>query len=131
MKTHVIPAATNHQSQLAASLCGVKETLGSVPETQKAELESFVKLTTELFEKTKVLDATIVEAKELGEGKEAGMFIATNGLGSLKAARTVADTIEEWVDDSLWSLPKYRDYYSTTKAYRSLKIKAAAKRLFF
>ena len=109
LKTHVLPAATNHQASMASSLQSVEKVLGTYPAAQKAQLEKFSTLTDTLVNGIEALDAVIAKAHTLGEGKDAGTFIATEGLGALNTVRTASDAIESQVDDSLWTLPKYRE----------------------
>lgn len=109
LKTHVIPAATLHQMNLASSIETTNTVLGKTSETQVNELEALVKLNEDLITGTSALESAIAEAHSLGEGKEAGEFIATKGLACLATVRKTADTLEGIVDDSLWTLPKYRE----------------------
>lgn len=109
LRTHVLPAGIAHQTQLATTLEAVEEILGKFPTAQKAELEKIVALNDALLTGINKLDEVIANTHDLGEGSEAGMHVAKTALPALEAVREVSDTLEGIVDDSLWTLPKFRE----------------------
>lgn len=113
ISTHVYPAALSHQTLLSEALEGVEDVLGSFPKQQKNDFESFVQLVNALSEKKNQLQDVIVKAYGLGEGAEAANFIADHGIRALDEVRQVADRVENLVDDSLWTLPRYREILFT------------------
>ena len=109
LDTHVYPAAVAHQYALGESLDSVSEVLGKYPEAQKKEFENFVATVEKLTLAKENLGAVIEKAHSMGEGKETADYLASEGLDALARVRSVADYVEQKVDDGLWSLPRYRE----------------------
>ena len=107
--THVYPAALAHQNALGEALESASDVLDSFPAGQKQDFTDFVALVEDLSKTRQVLGAAIEKAHSLGDGKVAADYIASEGVSALEGARKVADTIEQKVDDTLWSLPRYRE----------------------
>lgn len=109
LDTHVCPAAVAHQKALGESLESVEDVLKYFPEQQTESFKEFVKLTDNLLGAKAKLSKVINEAHALGHGVETAQYLATEGLVALAAARTLADEVEQKVDDGVWSLPRYRE----------------------
>ena len=109
--THVYPAATQYTYQLAKSLAKSTKYLNnsSALAGQQAHYQRCANLTAELMNQCLNLEKSIAKTKELGHGKAAGLYLASEGINALQAARQVSDELETLIDDALWSLPHYRE----------------------
>ena len=109
INTQVIPAAVSYQKLLAQGLEGVEDVLEKFPNQQKNYFSDYVEKVDALFVAAKNLNHTIDHCNSLGEGFEAASYLAKEGLDALNKVRKLSDYFEQTVDDTLWSLPRYRE----------------------
>lgn len=109
--THVYPAATQYTYQLAKSLAKSQKLIdnSTTLQGQQSHHQRCATLTAQLISECDALAEVINHTKELGQDKEAGHYIANQGLTALGSARKIADELETLIDDTLWSLPRYRE----------------------
>jgi glutamine synthetase len=106
---HVLPALFAHQGTLgqsirAASDAGVKPT-----ERQQTELKEIAALTDQVLETRGQLNAFLSKCGSTHNEEQVGTWLATEGMGLAEKLAVHCNEAEARVDDTLWSLPKYRE----------------------
>ena len=106
----VIPAAYKHQAQLVAAVKDVASIIGEGPavSAQKAEVQEVADLISALKTSLTSLDKA-VEKAEVDNLEKKATALAYQVSDAMLAVRDVCDKLENIVDDTLWSLPKYRE----------------------
>ncbi len=108
--TSVLPAAFNHQAQIAGSVAALAAAgiSGNSLSAQKAQVESFADLIAGLTSALGELDHAAEKAETDNLEKKASAF--AHGVSEAMAAvREACDKLELSIDDGLWPLPKYRE----------------------
>ena len=112
--THVIPSLNQHIRDHAESLDSVIKVLGA--DAVKAQSENLQKcnaIFTDLLKTHAEMKAFIAECKESEDQGVLGAAIAGKGMDLFNSlGKTCADA-EEVTDDTLWTLPKYRELIFT------------------
>lgn len=109
-RTMILPAALNHQRNLAASIDKLSAVMEGGSKTQKALLKSC----------TTAIDSYIVALEKLDDSRKEqeihhgdpidhARACRDKVLTAMSEARTAGDALELMVEDNLWPLPKYRE----------------------
>jgi glutamine synthetase len=108
--TLVLPAATAAQRELAQTIAGTRDVLG------KAPLGGLEETLGRLSEKVNALvgalgklDACRARMEHHGDLLQHARYQRDEVVPAMAAVRTVADELENLVDDARWPLPKYRE----------------------
>jgi glutamine synthetase len=109
LRTHVIPAATAHQTQLAASIDAVEEVLDEAPKEQLETLKELGADIAKVLLGTNALRALINECEASEDHSGTANKLATDGMALMEDLLKLSNSIELKVDDDLWSLPKFRE----------------------
>jgi len=105
-RTHVLPAAMQHQMLLAQSLDAVVRAKGSGPGPQYAYLDACIEEINRLTERIELLEGLWRELSGTEERERATRY-AYDVVPSMHAVRQSCDRLETMVADTLWPLPKY------------------------
>lgn len=109
LSTHVLPAAFDHQSQLASSLAALKAAGIPPVKTQEEAVQSVAALTGSLIAARTKLAAFIDRAGSVHNEEAQGALLAGDGMQLMNDVRGLCNDAEAVVDDALWGLPKYRE----------------------
>lgn len=113
-KTMVIPAAISYQNTLLEAVRGLKE-LGDLVEAPDALQEQAHLLSTiagEIAALKKALTklaASEEKTEKIDSIEEQAAYIVNHTRNIMDEVRSHCDKLEEYVPDTLWSLPKYRE----------------------
>ena len=105
----IFPAAVKYQGELACAISATEELISGSQKAQKACLEMCVGEINDLF--NAIMD--LKKAHEAAEGasslpKKAEAY-KDHVLPAMLEVRKVVDSLESYVSDELWPLPKYRE----------------------
>ena len=105
----ISPVAMQYQKALADGLVASKTAAPKADfKSQESLVEKIVGLNSSLLTKLDTLQA--LTDKALGESVHAAAKVYLNEvIPAMNAVREVADTLETYVDDTMWPLPKYRE----------------------
>lgn len=107
--THVYPGAMLQLQQFASSARVVKETLGQAPSSLIKDMEKLSNLTENLASEKERLDSFINTCHESEDEEFIAKELSTKGMDFLENLKNLSNELELIVDDTLWSLPKYRE----------------------
>ena len=105
-RTHVLPAAMQHQMLLAKSLDSVVRAKGNGPGPQYAYLDACIEEINRLKERTESLES-LWRSLSTTEERERATHYAYDVVPAMHAVRACCDRLETMVADTLWPLPKY------------------------
>jgi len=105
-RTHVLPAAMQHQMLLAKSLDSVVRAKGNGPGPQYAYLDACIEEINRLKERTESLES-LWRSLSTTEERERATHYAYDVVPAMRAVRECCDRLETMVADTLWPLPKY------------------------
>ncbi len=109
VRTMIMPAALEYQSKLIAVVKENKKLLGEkAAEAELSTLQTISKELQQLISQTEKLTKTVQKAEKL-ELNQKARFYADKVVDQMTKARIHADTLEQWIDDQLWPLPKYQE----------------------
>lgn len=109
VSTQVLPAVESQISQQSAAVEACTRTLAKTPKAVASRLESLVNLYGNLVEETGQLQALLGTTSSIHDEEKLAAKLAGDGMAMMEKVRKVSDELELLVDDSLWSLPKYRE----------------------
>ena len=109
VSTQVLPAVESQISNQAAAVEACTRTLAKTPKAVVSRLESLVNLYGNLVEETGQLQALLGTTSSIHDEEKLAAKLAGDGMAMMEKVRKVSDELELLVDDSLWSLPKYRE----------------------
>jgi glutamine synthetase len=112
-RTHVLPAALQHQKRVADSLLAVQQLRGQVPGAQAALLDACVEEIGRLRERADALEHLIRDLGHVDEHARAPRY-AYEVAPAMQAVRESCDRLEVLVQDDLWPLPKYHEMLSAS-----------------
>ncbi len=113
-KNHIIPTAIKHQNALIENAMGMKEVVDtkSYVKLSKSQIEA-IKEISEHIDKVRVNVAAMLEERKKANRMEnvEKKAIAYNEkvVPYFEVIRYHVDKLELMVEDSLWTLPKYRE----------------------
>jgi glutamine synthetase len=108
VRTHVLPAALQHQARVAQSLVAVQQVRGQVPGSQTALLDACTEEIGRLRERADALEQQLRDLGRLDEHSRAPRY-AYDVAPAMQAVRESCDRLEVLVQDELWPLPKYHE----------------------
>ena len=109
VSTQILPAVECQISQQAAAVEACTRTLSKTPKAVTSRLESLVTLYGNLVEETDQLQNLVGTTSSIHDEEKLAAKLAGDGMAMMDKVRKVSDELELLVDDSLWSLPKYRE----------------------
>ena len=112
-KTIILPAVFAYQRELATTVTGLTQTVGSAAaKGQKELLQKISKHATAFMVTLDKLEKGLEAASqhhEHGDAPKQAVKCRDGILPAMVACRNEADILESLLDDSLWPLPKYRE----------------------
>jgi glutamine synthetase len=110
-RTHVLPAAYNHQKMVAESVMALQNVLGESANTreQKNDLQAINRLIEAALAARDALDSRLLTANEIEGRREKSLFYCDQVQLAGNALRQAVDALEAIIGDDLWLLPKYRE----------------------
>jgi glutamine synthetase len=109
VSTQVLPAVESQISQQSAAVEACTRTLAKTPKAVVSRLEGLMNLYGNLVEETAQLQALLGTTSSIHDEEKLAAKLAGDGMAMMEKVRKVSDELELLVDDSLWSLPKYRE----------------------
>ena len=109
VSTQVLPAVESQISNQAAAVEACTRTLAKTPKAVASRLEGLMNLYGNLVEETGQLQALLGTTSSIHDEEKLAAKLAGDGMAMMEKVRKVSDELELLVDDSLWSLPKYRE----------------------
>jgi glutamine synthetase len=109
VSTQVLPAVESQISQQSAAVEACTRILAKTPKAVASRLEGLVNLYGNLVEETGQLQALLGTTSSIHDEEKLAAKLAGDGMAMMEKVRKVSDELELLVDDSLWSLPKYRE----------------------
>ena len=106
IRQHVIPSAVSYKKDLSSVAASAKE-LGVDNTVEETVLKNLASHLVEIYNSTEKLDKMLSELEDDEESKSKKIASELFPL-SEKVAET-SNKIEEFVPDTLWTLPKYTD----------------------
>ena len=107
----VLPSSYQQQEQLANSIIASQQ--AGIPSVslsnQKEQLSKLTVTINSLIDKNNSLKELLANAKNVKEELKAAKYSQSKILPCMGEVRSLSDTIEAMVDDSLWQLPKYQE----------------------
>ena len=83
--------------------------MGKTPKAVAARFENLTSLYGTLVEQTSLLKTFVEATTAIHDEEKLAERLAGEGMELMEAVRQASDELELLVDDSLWSLPKYRE----------------------
>ncbi|MFQ5600090.1 MAG: glutamine synthetase III [Candidatus Krumholzibacteriia bacterium] len=105
-RTHVLPAAMQHQANLAQSIDAVSRVKGQAPPEQMTLLDTCTAEIGRLQERLETLDQLVRSLADTDERSRAPHY-ASDVAAAMHGVRESCDSLELIVADALWPLPKY------------------------
>lgn len=106
---HVIPALFAHQSVLAQAIKSSVDAGCQISERQKGELREISALTEKVLEDRAKLITFLSKCADTHNEEQIAAALATEGMNLAQQLAGHCNEAEGRVDDTLWSLPKYRE----------------------
>ena len=108
----ILPAALEYQKKVADSVVSLREALGEDADVsaQKTLLEILTRNISSLKRNLSALDDVRVQVDESDEPiLERAKKYRDSVMPLMDECRKAGDTLEHYVEDALWPLPKYRE----------------------
>ena len=109
VSTQILPAVESQISQQAAAVDACTRTIAKTPKAITSRLESVIEHYGKLVEGTDQLRSLLEATGAIHDEEKLAAKLAGDGMEMMEKIRAVSDELELLVDDSLWSLPKYRE----------------------
>ncbi len=109
VSTQVLPAVECQISQQSAAVEACSRAMGKTPKAVATRFEGLTRLYGTLVEQTSLLKTFVEATAAIHDEEKLAERLAAEGMGLMEAVRQASDELELLVDDSLWSLPKYRE----------------------
>lgn len=107
-RTQILPSALEYQKEIAKSLKLFQENLEMTDSFQTNFLKKFHNTLNHAIKEIEKLEEVQKKARS-HHGEEEAKNFAEEVVPQMQTARKCVDTLEEWMDDRLWQLPKYRE----------------------
>lgn len=107
--TDVIPAAMEQIGKQSEAISHYKSAVGSDSQALTDSVKEVAKLTDALVKKQAELKRFVSSLHGQHDEPKLAQTIATEGQELMLAIRHISDELEGLIDDTLWSLPKYRE----------------------
>jgi len=108
VRSQVLPAAFKYQKEMALSLSAVKQVTGVQDRDQLAYLDQFCNMVSECTELVKSL-AILLETPASEDPEAHAKFVRDEVKSKADQLRFVSDRMETFVEDNLWTIPKYEE----------------------
>jgi glutamine synthetase len=110
-RTFILPAALNHQTNVANCLFATRQALSSCDASAPEKcLHQLSGLTARLKTTVDILDEIRAQADQNGHApRDHAVFYRDRVVPAMNDVRAAADALEAIVDDQHWPLPKYRE----------------------
>jgi len=111
-KSMVLPVALKYQNTLAEGVSFISKIPGlskDVLKTRVDILNDYSKLISSLKSEIVKLESKVEKTSAIHEEDKKAEKYCKEVLPAMSAVRSIADKIEEEVEDSLWPMPKYRE----------------------
>lgn len=108
---HILPAAVAYQNTLIDNIAGL-QAIGMKAGTYKAQQELVEKISHHIQEMKSNVDAMVAERKQankLEHASEIAKVYCDKVRPYFDTIRYHVDKLEQYVDDELWAIPKYRE----------------------
>lgn len=109
ISTQVLPAVEGQVVQQTAAADSCARALGKTPKVVSDRLTTAAELYSKLLEQTAQLRSFLEATGSSHDEEKLAEKLAGEGMDLMEKVRKVSDDLELMVDDSLWSLPKYRE----------------------
>ncbi len=109
ISSQVIPAVEGQMTLQTAAAESCTRALGKTPTAIAGRLTATADLYTKLVERTGQLQSFLESTSSSHDEEKLAAKLAGEGMELMENVRKVSDELELIVDDSLWSLPKYRE----------------------
>ncbi|HOS97045.1 MAG TPA: glutamine synthetase III [Deltaproteobacteria bacterium] len=109
VQNQVIPAAVQYQGALGSSIRSAVDVLGDTKalKHQKDLLKTVSSLIGEAQKLTGELTERLAKSKSIESEEQKAAFFCDEIKGTMLAVRETVDTLEHYVDNELWPMPKY------------------------
>lgn len=108
--THVLPSALKHQTTMAAAIASVRSLGTDIDVTEQTNaLKEFTALTSNTIAANKKLEEILKNPVDFETPLKHAVFVRDTVKAAMDAVREYADQLEQNVEDSLWTLPKYSE----------------------
>ncbi len=109
VQSQVIPASVEYQRTLASSVSAVVDVLGDTKalKPQKDLLKTVSSLIAEAQKLAGDLTERLEKAKSIESEEKKAAYFCEEIKGTMLAVRETVDTLEHYVDNDLWPMPKY------------------------
>jgi glutamine synthetase len=105
----IVPSVLAYQERVATAIVATKQAAGSAQRGQVAILDRVAQLGSELVEDIAELEGLISKANSESSLHKVAVAFKVEVIPAMQKVRRVADSLEGFVDDTLWPLPKYRE----------------------
>jgi glutamine synthetase len=106
---HILPALYAHQTLLAQAIKQAKDADVLPSAQQTAELKEISALTDSILNAKAKLNTFLSKCSNSHNEEEIASSIAAEGMQCVEKLSAQCNEAETRVDDTLWSLPKYRE----------------------
>ncbi|MEY4630865.1 MAG: hypothetical protein RIQ81_985 [Pseudomonadota bacterium] len=113
INTQVMPAVESQISLQAGAAGACEKATGKVPSAVAKRLQETATLYDSLAREADRLRSFIDSAGSIHDEAKLADKLAGEGMEIMEAVRKASDEVELFVDDALWSLPKYRELLYT------------------
>jgi len=107
-RKQIIPAGFEFSKKLTDSIVA-KKSVGVNYDSEKKLADKVSALTNSILEATDVLDAKLIDVKEVGGTEATAKFFRNEVFSAMQALRAVADELETITPEAIWPFPTYAD----------------------
>jgi glutamine synthetase len=108
-RCQILPVAIGYQERVATAIAATKAAAGSAQRGQIAVLDRVAQLGSELVDALNELEGLISKANSQSSLSKVATCFKEEVIPSTLKVRRIVDTLEGYVDDASWPLPKYRE----------------------
>jgi glutamine synthetase len=107
-RKQIIPAGFEFSKKLTDSIVA-KKSVGVNYDSEKKLADKVSALTNSILEATDVLDAKLIDVKEVGGTEATAKFFRNEVFSAMQSLRAVADELETITPETIWPFPTYAD----------------------
>lgn len=107
-RKQIIPAGFEFSKKLTDSIVA-KKSVGVNYDSEKKLADKVSALTNSILEATDVLDAKLIDVKEVGGTEATARFFRNEVFSAMQSLRAVADELETITPETIWPFPTYAD----------------------
>ncbi|WP_295295632.1 glutamine synthetase III [uncultured Brachyspira sp.] len=105
---YIIPFSLDYIEELA-NICDKKKNVKIKYDVEKALLDKITNLTNNLYDKLKILENYLSEAKKINNISKSSVFFRDKVFACIEEMRPIIDELERTVSKKHWKLPTYGD----------------------